>query len=888
MNPGDSIGHYRLIQKIGEGGMGVVWKAQDTRLERDVAIKLLSHEFSIDEKRLKRFEREAKLLASVNHPNVATIYGIDEHQDARYIAMEFIPGEDLSRRLQRDTPSVEESLSIARQITSALEATHERGVIHRDLKPANIYLTPGGGVKVLDFGIARGVDGADDGDSSPDATRPGTILGTVAFMSPEQARGKPVDAGTDLWSFGCVLYRLLTGKDAFGGATRWDRLAAVLRQEPDWNAFDPQTPAAIIGLVRDCLTKDPRERLSDARTARKTIESSLGLSSSSGEMEALRPTTGPITSDGLYQTIQRRPRLAWFAAAAIAIALMAAWVYRTTRPEPASAVEVEQARRSIAVLPFENVGGDGDTDAFTAGIHDDILNRLAKISDLRVISRTSVAEYIESSKSLEQIADELGVATILEGGVQRAGDQVRINLRLLDPRGELTLWSESFDRELSASEIFSIQSEVAGHVAVALQVTLSEEERRRIDQLPTTILEAYDAYSKGLELLYRPGQLSTNLVPARAQFSLAVELDPNFALAYAGLSRASRDHYWLGGGGEEALQAALDAANLALEIAPDLSEAHLALGTYAYLQRDYERALAELHIAEQGLPGNSELIRWKAYILRRRGGWDDALRDLRRARSLDPRDSEAVAEVAFTLLNLRRYDEATRVYEDALVLAPDYPAALIYKAMIPLLRDGSVDSARGAMEAIEQVSEIQWKYAHGWQAAICAGDFERAETLVLEVERVAGQWHEYPQALLLGWTLLLDGQQRESQPHFETAATSLRQDLQERPNDPRLHASLALSLAGLRRFDEALEQAHKAVEIMPTERDIFVGNWMLQELAWVHVMAGNTAEAVQTLDRILSVPSVWSIEALLIDPRVAAIQESADFQALVAKHRQRS
>jgi tetratricopeptide (TPR) repeat protein len=295
-----------------------------------------------------------------------------------------------------------------------------------------------------------------------------------------------------------------------------------------------------------------------------------------------------------------------------------------------------------------------------------------------------------------------------------------------------------------------------------------------------------------------------------------------------------------------------------------------------------------LHIAEQGLPGNSELIRWKAYILRRRGGWNDALRDLQRARALDPRDSEAVTEVAFTLLNLRRYDEAASVYEDALALAPDYPAALTYQGMIPLLRDGTVASARETMIAIEQVSEVPWKYAHGWQAAICAGDFEQAEALARRVERVAGQWHEYPQALLLGWTLLLQGREQEAQPHFQEAAAGLRQDLQERPDDPRLYASLALSLAGLGQFEEALDQANRSVEIMPTERDIFVGNWMLQELAWVHVMAGNTKEAVETLDRILSVPSVWSVEALLIDPRVAPIRESAEFQALVDKHRQRS
>ncbi|MCH7780647.1 MAG: protein kinase [Acidobacteria bacterium] len=595
MEPGISLAHYRLIEKIGEGGMGQVWKARDTRLDREVAVKVLNAEISADKRRLARFEREAKLLASINHPNIATIYGLDEQDGRHFIAMELIPGEDLAHRLDRGPLGLGDVLRIARQIAAALEATHAKGVIHRDLKPANVYVTPSDDIKVLDFGIAR--DAAPpQSDAAPEPTLPGSILGTVSYMSPEQARGKPVDAATDLWAFGCVLYRMLAGRNAFPGDTRWDRLAAVLREEPDWGALPKDTPQPLRELIERCLIKDRSKRMDDAGAARRVVESMLGVSTISSE--------GVTVADLIAVDRTRSSAVRWLLFVVLVVA--AVWlgtraISRLDETGPSGAGST-LADRSIAVLPFENLGGGAENAAFTAGIHDDILNRVAKIGGLRVISRTSVMEYRSSTKNLQQIGEELGVATVLEGGVQRSGNQVRINLRLIDVASETQLWTESFDRELSVEQIFSIQSDVAGQVAIALQVSLSADERRRIDRLPTTHLEAYDAYVKGLEYLYMPGQLEVNLLPARDSFEHAIDLDPTFALAHAGLSRAARDHFWLGGGTEEALEVTRLAAESAIEIEPDLSEAHLALGTYLYLLRDYDAALKELSIAEQGLP----------------------------------------------------------------------------------------------------------------------------------------------------------------------------------------------------------------------------------------------------------------------------------------------
>ena len=880
MEPGISLAHYRLIEKIGEGGMGQVWKARDTRLDREVAVKVLNAEISADKRRLARFEREAKLLASINHPNIATIYGLDEQDGRHFIAMELIPGEDLAHRLDRGPLGLGDVLRIAQQIAAALEATHAKGVIHRDLKPANVYVTPSDDIKVLDFGIAR--DAAPpQSDAAPEPTLPGSILGTVSYMSPEQARGKPVDAATDLWAFGCVLYRMLAGRNAFPGDTRWDRLAAVLREEPDWGALPKDTPQPLRELIERCLIKDRSKRMDDAGAARRVVESMLGVSTISSE--------GVTVADLIAVDRTRSSAVRWLLFVVLVVA--AVWlgtraISRLDETGPSGAGST-LADRSIAVLPFENLGGGVENAAFTAGIHDDILNRVAKIGDLRVISRTSVMEYRSSTKNLQQIGEELGVATVLEGSVQRSGDQVRINLRLIDVASDAQLWTESFDRKLSAEQIFSIQSDVAGQVAIALQVSLSADERQRIDRLPTTHLEAYDAYVKGLEYLYMPGQLEENLLPARDSFEHAVDLDPTFALAYAGLSRAARDHYWLGGGTEEALEVARLAAESAIEIEPDLSEAHLALGTYLYLLRDYDAALKELSIAERGLPGNSELIRWKAYIVRRRGMWDEALSELKRARLLDPRDVEAVAEVAFTLLNLRQYEEAEAYYREALDLVPEYPAARIYGSLLPLLRDGSAESARIAADGIEDVAPVPWKYIHGWQAMLSIGEFERAARLASIPERVTGQWHDYPRSLLLGWTYRIEGRAAEADEQFVMAAEILESDVAERPDDARLHTSLGIAYAGLARYDEAIRSGLRGVELMPVSKDTFVGTWLLHDLGWIYIMAGELDAAVEVFDRVLGIPSIWSIELLLADPRIDPLRDHEGFQALVDKYSRR-
>jgi len=373
--------------------------------------------------------------------------------------------------------------------------------------------------------------------------------------------------------------------------------------------------------------------------------------------------------------------------------------------------------------------------------------------------------------------------------------------------------------------------------------------------------------------LNQAGQIEKNLTASRKLFDEAIQLDPSFALAYTGLSRAARDHYWFAGGTHDDLAVAISAAERAIELDPSLPEAHLARGTSLYVTRNYASALEELNLAEEGLPGNSELMRWKAYVVRRQGDWPEALQALRRAYTLDPLDAEAASEVAFTLTCMRRYDEAVMYFEKTLTLAPDYPEAQVYLALIPTLRDGTREAARRSGVDLEAAVDIPWKFAHGWQAKIYVRDYEGAVALVSKAKRVTGQWHDYPTELLVGLARQFQGRDDEAKLQLEVARKILEADIRVHPEDARLYGALGLTYAGLGRKDDALGAGRRAAELMPLDRDIFVGAWQLQDLAWIYMMTGELEHAADAFNQVLSVPAVFSMKSLLLDPRIEPLRE---------------
>ncbi len=681
MRPGQTLGPYEVVELLGAGGMGEVYRAHDPRLRRDVAIKVLPEAVSQDPERLRRLQREARALAALDHPGVATVHGFEEDGATRFIVMELVEGPTLRQRLDGKPLPLREALDVGRQVAGAVEAAHARGIVHRDLKPENVKIAPDDRVKVLDFGLAKSVAAgmADDGETAEPtatftATRPGTVLGTGPYMSPEQIRGEPVDQRTDVWAFGCLLFELLTGRQAFPGHTWSDTVAAVLGSEPDWDALPGAVPWRVGDLLRRSLRKDPDRRIQHIGDARIEIEEALeelGSQEGSPALPTPRPPDEPaIGSDaGASEPPAvrrgRRRLLAGVTGIGLALATGAvAWLLLD------GAGERRPTDRSIGVLPFEALGQATEGSSFIEGIHGDVLTGLSKISDMRVTSRTSVMRYRDSDQPLPEIARELGVQWILRGEVQEVGGQVQVNARLLDAPEDEQVWAETYRRELTAANLFEIQSELTREIAAALQATLTPEEERAIASQPTEDLDAYRLYVQGRGLLDQ--RTPEELHRAVAYFQRAIERDPSYALAWSGLADAVLLHEFYGLTPPDAAPEPRHAVTRALELDPGLGVAH----------------------ASQGI----------LHALRRRG--PESVRSLRRALDLRPSYAEAYGWLAWVQLVLGQPERAAPLAERAVELDPLAPAFRAYLAEAYL---ASGEGTKALAEA-RRAREIQPDY----------------------------------------------------------------------------------------------------------------------------------------------------------------------------------
>jgi len=582
--PDTRLGPYEIIGPLGGGGMGEVYRARDTRLGRDVAIKALPPTFASDPARLSRFRREAQALASLNHPNIASIYGLEETGGAPHLVLELVEGETLAARLRRGPLALSEALAVGIQIACAIEAAHERGIVHRDLKPGNVMINPAGTAKVLDFGLAKNDSGPTSGALSdsptlaehPDATAEGLILGTAAYMSPEQARGKPVDRRSDVWSFGCVLYECYAGRAAFAGETASDLIARILERDPDWTALPAGTPARIREILRRCLRKSADERPRDIRDVRLELSD---VASGAGKAATAR-------------------------------------------------------EKSIAVLPFENQSG-ADDEFFADGVTDEILNALAQVEGLRVAARASCFAFKGRREDLRAIGEKLDVTTVLEGTVRRAGSRLRITVQLANAADGYQLWSERYDREMT--DVFAVQDEIASAIATRLRGTLHAEADRSRAHRGTKNLEAYELVLRGRALQIKRGRFMTEAV---ACFERAIAIDPQYAEPLASLSDSYRLMGTFGVAPfAEVMSKAKALAERALAIDPKLGEAWATLGAveeqydrnFAHSDTLYERAL---ELEPRNATTRAQWALWRCM----RGAIPDeeALGHLRRAVQDDP------------------------------------------------------------------------------------------------------------------------------------------------------------------------------------------------------------------------------------------------------------
>jgi serine/threonine protein kinase/tetratricopeptide (TPR) repeat protein len=518
LTAGTRIGSYEIAGPLGAGGMGEIYRARDVRLDRTVAIKALPQAFAHDPERRARFEREARLVASLSHPNIAGIYGIEDFERVPFLVLEYVPGETLAARLSRGPVSPAEVAAVARQIASAIAAAHERGIVHRDLKPANVMLTPEGAVKVLDFGIAKAGEGSTVRPGSDTMTRDGSVLGTAAYMSPEQARGKGVDRRADVWAFGCILFECLAGRRPFQGETGTDIIVRVLEREPDWSALPASVPAALREGIRRCLQKDPSQRPSDLADLGRELDRMAAVPAGG--------STGSAASSP-----------------------------------------------SVAVLYFENISSDKESEYFCAGITEDILTDLSKIKGLRVASRNAVAKFRGTAVDIPRVAADLGVTAVMEGSVRRSGDRVRITAQLINAADGFHLWAERYDRTLQ--DVFAVQEEIASAIATALRGALTPSEAKELRRDRPSDARAYDLYLKGREQYGRYSRES--LDAAMELFRQAIELEPDYALAWAGVADCyGQMHQWGWDPKREGLQRGIQAARRALALEPKLAEAYKA------------------------------------------------------------------------------------------------------------------------------------------------------------------------------------------------------------------------------------------------------------------------------------------------------------------------
>lgn len=700
LSPGNHVGPYVILERLGAGGMGEVYLGRDTRLHRKVALKCVLDTGSGDEAQRLRILHEARAAARINHGNVAAVHDVIEQEARAFIVMEFVEGESLAARLRRGRLAPDAVVSIGRQLTAALTAAHAEGVVHRDLKPANIQLTPAGAVKILDFGVAKSTrpllpnpSAATITESSPDGQGP--LAGTPAYMAPEQVLGEPVDARTDIYGLGVVLFELATGRRPYEYIDPLELIQPSASLAPRADDVDRTVPPRLASIIATTLQRDPKLRYQSVE------ELDAALAEFQREVGEQRGRTW------------RRWTAAVAAATALAIGAIAIVRDRGEPfPPPASI-------RSIAVLPLVNLSGQPSQEYFVDGMTDGLINTLGRLSALKVIARTSVMGFKRTTRSVADIAKELHVDAVLEGSAQLASngsDQVRVSVNLIDPRTQTQLWSDTIERDLSS--VLAIQAEIASTIAEKIRVFISPDERQRLASASTVDPETYKLFLLGRHELM--GRTAPQLQRALEYFKQAIARSPDHAPAHAGLA----DTYVLLAGDfgavprEEGAAQAIAAASRALEIDPGLAEAHTSLAfTMFFLKWDWSAAEHQFQRALELNPSYATAHHWYGNFLSDIGREEEALTEIRRALELDPLSPIISRDVAWPLFFSRRYDEAIAQLNVTLTTHPGYLAAERLRARVLAQKGSTAEAIRAFQQQKARGDtprarcELAWAYA---------------------------------------------------------------------------------------------------------------------------------------------------------------------------------
>ncbi len=717
---GQSVLHYEILSKLGEGGMGVVYKARDTKLNRTVALKFLPSHIGADGTEKKRFINEAQSASTLDHSNICTIHSIEETDDGNlFIVMAYYEGMSLKEKIEQGPLPLKDVVNYAIQISSGLQKAHEKGIVHRDLKPANIFITNDDQIKIIDFGLARFAERSL-------LTKSGKTLGTVPYMSPEQAQGSKVDHRTDIWSLGIVIYEMITGQRPFKSEYETALVYSIINEDPEpVTGLRSGVPMNVERIIQKCLEKDPLYRhqhvdeiIVDFKKAEREMLSGVRSNIS---IPGVDNVARSVPKDRVNMISRQRSKFLLYVIPVFILVLFGVYYFLSQR------VVSPGIERSIAVLPFENLSPDPNDEYFADGVHEDIIIQLSGLSNLRVIARSSVVRYQNDNRDRRQIARDLNVTTILEGSVRRVGNVIRVAVQLVDPHRDQTLWGESYERNFT--DMFEIQRAIAMEIATTLKANISSRERKRLDERPTEVPEAYSAYLKGR--YHGNNRTEEGLQRALDYFQQAIDLDPAFAAAYAGLG----DTYMILGSNQlipqnEAFPKAKTYIERALALDPESSEAYSALAsTLFWSDQDWIGGEKALRRAIELNPGNANAIYKDAFFSMFMGWHDRGFRQYLRSIELDPLTPRVQANLGLAYVLAGKYHEAIAHLNIVIRDDPKNYAAYLYLANAYHL-SGKTDEALLALERVREVGDIAWHKSVMAQMYAFAGKIDDAKVLL--------------------------------------------------------------------------------------------------------------------------------------------------------------
>jgi tetratricopeptide (TPR) repeat protein/predicted Ser/Thr protein kinase len=858
---GRTLSHYRIIDKLGEGGMGTVWKAEDTTLRRLVAIKALSSQLAENREARERFIREAQAASALNHASITTVHELLEDNGEQFIVMEYVEGKTIRDIIESGHVSIRKAIDIIQQAAEALDTAHTKGILHRDIKSSNIMVSMEGRVKVMDFGLAHL-------EERSQLTRTGTTMGTLAYSSPEQLTGRDIDKRSEIWSLGVVFYELLTGQLPFKSPSEGELVFAIINNEQDKpSKIRDDVPESVCAVINRMLLKQPELRYQNCG------ELISDLNAIRGELETTTVTISPVYDS--TQVRARRRTIVSVAAGAVAIAgLLALW-FLFLAPKPAGPP-------SVAILSFEEIGLFAGEEWFAYAITDETGSRLSAISGL-LIKQIYAFDYNREGKSPAQMGDELDTDYLLSAVIQReflpdGNSRVRLTPRLVRTSDGSSLPVQICEGTFKDGGLYALEADLAEQVAAALDVALLATERGEIREILTDNEEALSVYLKGLD--HRRIKLDREATEkAIACFEQAVALDPDFAEAHAHLASAYSWYPWNWGNGAVYHPKAEAALQKAGNLKPDTPELHYARGDY-YLYaagREFEEAIAEYRQVLRSRPNDTYALNQLGVVFMRQGNWDDAVAAKLRVLEINPIDFNALSSLGHALAQMRRYGEAEHYLEKAIHLYPEQSLPYTYLVCTYLMQ-GKTDAIQSFREEHEDIFGSYW-VSRG------LGDYRHKP-----LQRIFPEYFDLSMGNLVqrATDVIISFQPHQalsSKALLDSARIDLEGDAEILGFSHNLALALGFIYASLGVKSEAIAYGKQAVDIMSVEDDADTGPRCVAGLTEIYVMVGEFDAAIDQLEIMLSIPSYWSVPLLEIDPMWDPLRDHPRFQALLEKYR---